>query len=144
MKLRSSVHNLGNFHMRIRNGKRKRCFSYYLINGLNGEADTNKDSTITLSELEMYVGSNVAKETGNKQQPIFEGPNKFSTIIGKLSPPSSNGSGKPAGNSINNHLKINFQEFDSCIFYYDQMTKAITENRLSSSYPNSATAIYKN
>ncbi|MBP9103981.1 MAG: caspase family protein [Chitinophagaceae bacterium] len=124
-------------------GNGRGVFSYYLINGLNGEADTNKDSTITLSELEMYVGSNVAKETGNKQQPIFEGPNKFSTIIGKLSPPSSNGSGKPAGNSINNHLKINFQEFDSCIFYYDQMTKAITENRLSSSYPNSATAIYK-
>ncbi len=66
-------------------GNGRGVFSYYLINGLNGEADTNKDSTITLSELEMYVGSNVAKETGNKQQPIFEGPNKFSTIIGKLS-----------------------------------------------------------
>ncbi|MBK6990533.1 MAG: caspase family protein [Chitinophagaceae bacterium] len=124
-------------------GNGRGVFSYYLINGLNGDADTNKDSTITLSELEMYVGSNVARETGNKQQPIFEGPNKFSTIIGKLSSPSSNRNGKPAGNRASNHIKISFQQFDSCIFYYDQMTKAINENRLSSSNPNSATAIYQ-
>jgi uncharacterized caspase-like protein len=55
-------------------GNGRGVFSYYLINGLNGDADANKDSSITLSELEMYVGSNVARETGNKQQPIFVGP----------------------------------------------------------------------
>ena len=58
-------------------GNGRGVFSYYLINGLNGEADTNKDSTITLSELEMYVGSNVAKETGNKQQPNVQKVMKF-------------------------------------------------------------------
>lgn len=124
-------------------GNGRGVFSYYLINGLNGDADANKDSSITLSELEMYVGSNVARETGNKQQPIFEGPNKFSTIIGKISGNTIKDKGKAAGNSANRFLKLTNLSVDSCILYYEQMNKAINEKKLTSDNPNSATAIYK-
>ena len=86
-------------------GNGRGVFSYYLINGLNGDADANKDSSITLSELEMYVGSNVARETGNKQQPIFEGPNKFSTIIGKVNRSNVKINSKPPGNSLLDHTR---------------------------------------
>lgn len=124
-------------------GNGRGVFSYYLIKGLSGDADTNKDSSITLSELEMYVGSNVARETGNKQQPIFEGPNKFSTIIGRISDRTTKGTGKTGGNNMNSLFKLSQLPIDSCLYYYDQMNKAISEKRFSSSDNNSAVSIYK-
>ena len=124
-------------------GNGRGVFSYYLINGLNGEADANKDSSITLSELEMYVGSNVTRETGNKQQPIFEGPNKFSTIIAKITPQPAKTNGKTGGNNISQLFSsINLPD-DSCFFYYDKMDAAIKEKRLGSADPNSASSFYK-
>jgi len=56
-------------------------FSYYLIKGMSGEADMNKNDTVTLSELEYYVGTKVFEATGEKQQPSFEGGAKFSTVL---------------------------------------------------------------
>ncbi len=56
-------------------------FSYYLIKGMSGEADMNKNDTVTISELEYYVGSKVSEATGEKQQPSFEGGSKFSTVL---------------------------------------------------------------
>jgi tetratricopeptide (TPR) repeat protein len=124
-------------------GNGRGVFSYYLINGLNGEADANKDSSITLSELEMYVGSNVARETGNKQQPIFEGPNKYSTIIAKIKPAVAKSNLKNGGNSFTRlSKKIRIPE-DSCFYYYREMNSAIKEKRFSLTISNSATALYK-
>ncbi|MEQ1678979.1 MAG: caspase family protein, partial [Chitinophagaceae bacterium] len=37
-------------------GNGRGVFSWYLIKGLNGEADANNDSLITIAELDMYVG----------------------------------------------------------------------------------------
>ena len=124
-------------------GNGRGVFSYYLINGLNGEADANKDSSITLSELEMYVGSNVARETGNKQQPIFEGPNKFSTVIGKITQQPARVNGKTGGNNITRTYKQITLPDDSCFFYYDKMNVAINAKRLGSADTNSATSFYK-
>ena len=124
-------------------GNGRGVFSYYLINGLNGEADVNKDSSITLSELEMYVGSNVARETGNKQQPIFEGPNKFSTVIGKITQQPARVNGKTGGNNISQLFRSINLPADSCFFYYDKMDAAIKEKRLGSADPNSASSFYK-
>lgn len=123
-------------------GNGRGVFSYYLINGLNGEADANKDSLITLAELEMYVGVNVSKETDYKQQPIFEGPNKFSTVIAKTGQRKTSVTNK-AGNSVPVNLKTILPAADSCDYFYTAMTKAINESKLVSPANESATYYYR-
>lgn len=44
-------------------------FSFHLIDGLTGMADANKDSTVTLSELERYLEETVPLETDQQQYP---------------------------------------------------------------------------
>ncbi len=48
-------------------------FSYYLIDGLTGLADANKDSTVTLMELERYLSNTVPVETDQQQFPFTVG-----------------------------------------------------------------------
>lgn len=125
-------------------GKGRGVFSYYLVKGLNGEADANKDSVITLVELDNYVGSNVARETGNEQQPIIEGPNKYSTVIVNLGtvkasvPPA-----KLPGNSFRPGRTRYFIPADSCLYYYNEMNRAIEEKRFGYPENNSATGYYR-
>lgn len=64
-------------------GEGRGVFSFFLMKGLNGFADLNKDSSVTLSELEQYVGLQVSEATKYQQQPIFEGASKFSSRISK-------------------------------------------------------------
>jgi uncharacterized caspase-like protein len=45
-------------------------FTYYLLKGLHGEADANKDGTVTAGELFAYVRDNVAKATSGNQSPM--------------------------------------------------------------------------
>ena len=55
-------------------------FSYYLMKGLEGKADTNQDNKITNGELLAYMDLNVsqkASELGRQQNPSLAGdPNK--------------------------------------------------------------------
>jgi tetratricopeptide (TPR) repeat protein len=44
-------------------------FSYYVIKGLQGAADTNKDGVVDADELIKYVSEQVPMATGNKQHP---------------------------------------------------------------------------
>ena len=58
-------------------------FSYYLMKGLEGKADTNKDKKITTGELLAYMDKNVsqkASEQGRKQNPELLG-NLDQTIV---------------------------------------------------------------
>ena len=51
-------------------------FSYYLMKGMEGEADTNKDGRITLGEMQVYLVENVGRQAGmmsRKQEPQFIG-----------------------------------------------------------------------
>lgn len=64
-------------------GDGRGVFSFFLLKGLNGFADLNKDSLITLSELGQYTGLQVAEATKYKQQPIFEGASPFSNKLSK-------------------------------------------------------------
>ena len=51
-------------------------FSYYLMKGLEGKADSNKDKKITTGELLAYMDKNVsqkASEQGRKQNPELLG-----------------------------------------------------------------------
>ncbi|MDR1896891.1 MAG: caspase family protein, partial [Prevotellaceae bacterium] len=54
-------------------GVRQGVFSHFLIRGLKGEADTNKDRMISVIELFEYVEPNVKRYTNNKQNPILFG-----------------------------------------------------------------------
>jgi uncharacterized caspase-like protein len=57
-------------------------FTYYLLRGLNGDADYNKDGHITLGELIPYLSEKVRRETKNAQSP---------TVAGKFDPALSIG-----------------------------------------------------
>lgn len=45
------------------------AFSYFVIKGLDGAADENKDGVVDANELIKYVSDQVASATGNKQHP---------------------------------------------------------------------------
>jgi uncharacterized caspase-like protein len=52
-------------------------FTWYLLNGLRGEADYNGDKQVTLGELIPYLSENVRRETRSAQSP---------TVAGKFDP----------------------------------------------------------
>ena len=54
-------------------GLRQGIFSHYLVLGLMGQGDTNKDRIVTLDELYTYVYAQVRKYSGNLQSPILAG-----------------------------------------------------------------------
>jgi uncharacterized caspase-like protein len=48
-------------------------FTYYLIDGLKGNADFNKNGLVTLGELYDYLYEHIPKATQNKQHPSLNG-----------------------------------------------------------------------
>ena len=54
-------------------GLRQGIFSHYLIRGLKGEADKNKNKIVTIQELYDYVFKKVRNYTGNAQSPTLTG-----------------------------------------------------------------------
>jgi tetratricopeptide (TPR) repeat protein len=105
-------------------GEGRGVFSYYLISGMEGAADSNRDSLITINELNQFVGSKVAEVTLGKQQPIIDGPNRFSTVVVNLRHQKSKGAF--SGGSAIFFSKLPRISPDSCITYLDQLNTAIT------------------
>ena len=54
-------------------GLRQGVFSYYLIRGMKGEADRNKDMLVSVQELYEFVYHNVRQYTRNMQSPVIQG-----------------------------------------------------------------------
>jgi Caspase domain/Bacterial Ig domain len=54
-------------------------FTYYLLEGLSGAADTDKDGLITVDEIYQYVSMQVPRATGQEQHPVKKG-----TVEGRL------------------------------------------------------------
>jgi len=54
-------------------GLRQGIFSYYLINGLKGGANTNSDRIVTVQEAFDYIYANVRHFSGNTQSPVMYG-----------------------------------------------------------------------
>ena len=54
-------------------GLRSGVFSYYLIRGLKGEADTDGDKIVTIDELYTFVANKVSRYTAGAQTPIIAG-----------------------------------------------------------------------
>lgn len=54
-------------------GLRQGVYTHYLIRGLNGEADTNHNKIVSISELFDFVRTGVRQYTGNLQTPVLTG-----------------------------------------------------------------------
>ena len=48
-------------------------FSYFLMRGLEGDADANNDNQITAGELHSFVTDRVERHSGFKQTPDLQG-----------------------------------------------------------------------
>ena len=48
-------------------------FSYFLMKGMEGDADSNNDNQITAAELHEYVEQNVVQQSGGSQVPELQG-----------------------------------------------------------------------
>lgn len=49
------------------------AFTYYLLAGLSGRADQNRDRLVTIRELHRYVSPHVRSVTSGRQAPVFFG-----------------------------------------------------------------------
>jgi uncharacterized caspase-like protein len=56
-----------------RNGMRNGVFTFFLIAGLKGAADTNRDRRVTARELFEFVNPRVREQTGGRQTPVMWG-----------------------------------------------------------------------
>ncbi len=59
-------------------------FTYFLLKGLRGEADGNRDATLTVAELESYVVTQVSRTAGTldrEQTPQVVGRNKSKALV---------------------------------------------------------------
>jgi uncharacterized caspase-like protein len=54
-------------------GLRSGIFSHYLIRGLKGEADADRDKIVTITELYNFVFAEVRRYTGGVQTPTLTG-----------------------------------------------------------------------
>ena len=48
-------------------------FSYFLMKGMEGDADINNDKKITAGELHSYIQSNVIQQSNGSQTPELQG-----------------------------------------------------------------------
>ena len=48
-------------------------FSYFVMKGLEGDADNNSDNRITAGELQSYVRENVLQQSSGTQTPELQG-----------------------------------------------------------------------
>lgn len=58
-------------------------FTYFLLQGLKGDADYNKDTSVTLGELTSYLSQEVRRATKNAQSPTVAGRYDPALTIGK-------------------------------------------------------------
>lgn len=56
-----------------RRGMQYGMFTNYLMHGIRGKADSNRDRRITARELFNYVSANVSQATSNRQHPVMWG-----------------------------------------------------------------------
>lgn len=54
-------------------GMSQSLFTYHLLRGMRGGADTNKDRYVTAKELFRYVSSGVRRDSGEQQHPVMWG-----------------------------------------------------------------------
>ena len=58
-------------------------FSYYMLEGLKGKADQDKDGIITISELFSYISRKVPEASAQDQHPVKKGETEGELVIGR-------------------------------------------------------------
>ncbi len=58
-------------------------FTHFLLKGLQGDADYNKDSSVNLGEIVPYLSQEVRRETANAQSPVVSGRYDPALAIGR-------------------------------------------------------------
>jgi uncharacterized caspase-like protein len=58
-------------------------FSYYMLEGLKGRADQDKDGIITISELFGYISRKVPEASAQDQHPVKKGETEGELVIGR-------------------------------------------------------------
>ena len=129
-------------------GNGRGVFSFFLMKGLNGFADLNKDSIVTLSELEQYVGLQVSEATKFKQQPIFEGASKYSSKLSKSDTIGMNRYKQWAGGTdISVYVlkeKGKFAEsLDSILVAYPSLQQLVADSAVTETVINAALTEYE-
>ncbi len=129
-------------------GNGRGVFSFFLMKGLNGFADLNKDSAVTLSELEQYVGLQVSEATKYRQQPIFEGASKFSSKVSKADTAGMNRYRQWNGGSDISVYVLKEKgallfSLDSCLAFYPSLKQLIADSAVSASLINIALIEYR-
>jgi hypothetical protein len=61
-------------------------FTYYLVEGLRGKADVDRDSLVTVDEAYRYVYEQVPKATGQEQHPVKKGSVEGSLVLSIVRP----------------------------------------------------------
>ncbi len=56
-------------------------FTYYLLEGLRGAADTDRDGAVTVDEAYRYVSEKVSRATGQEQHPVKKGSVEGSLVL---------------------------------------------------------------
>jgi uncharacterized caspase-like protein len=57
-------------------------FTYYLLEGLRGKADLDRDGVITVDEVYRYVSTRVSQATGQNQHPVKKGETTGQIVLG--------------------------------------------------------------
>jgi uncharacterized caspase-like protein len=67
----------------VENGElRHGVFTYYMLQGLRGKADTDQDGLITADEVYRYVSEKVTRATGQEQNPVKKGAVEGQLVLG--------------------------------------------------------------
>ncbi|THJ20233.1 MAG: hypothetical protein CAF44_011360 [Nitrospira sp. CG24D] len=59
-------------------------FTYYLLEGLKGKADADKDGIVTVDEAYSYVSKKVPEATGQNQHPVKKGEVEGQLVLGQV------------------------------------------------------------
>ncbi|MDR1344653.1 MAG: caspase family protein [Tannerellaceae bacterium] len=65
--------SMGNEYSIENSGIRQGGFRHFLIRGLKGEADSNRDRVVSVTELFDFIGTNVVRSTNHRQTPVLSG-----------------------------------------------------------------------
>ena len=132
------------------------AFSYFLLRGLNGDADADKDGRVRSGELAEYVRSSVRQATRGKQTPRESGTMDTETVIvDKLDQPgvelpgwtpietSSQQARRSAERNVEEGIKVSFTSLAAS----EQQTlaefeEAVSQQRVLPEMPGSAFAVW--
>lgn len=65
-----------------KNNLRHGVFTYFLLEGFRGYADTDRAGLITVDEIDRYVSERVPEATNNTQHPVKKGSVEGQLVLG--------------------------------------------------------------